>query len=102
MASANSAIRLMCLPSLDLWEVVLGRKVALYLVEEHGTTVQSIETGRKPIVRHMSREYGVDVMWLHGMCHKGLFGMTYIRAGAQCADTLNHLSRRLSDKRLPN
>ena len=32
MVSANSSIRLMGLPSLDLWEVLLGRKIALDLI----------------------------------------------------------------------
>ena len=34
MVSANSAIRLMVLPSLDLWEAVLGRRIALDLIEK--------------------------------------------------------------------
>ena len=36
---ANSAIRLMGLPSLDLWDVVLGRDVALDLIKDNEYTV---------------------------------------------------------------
>jgi hypothetical protein len=86
MVSANSAIRLMGLPSLDLWEVVLGRKIALDLIEDNESTVQIIKTGKNPTMRHMSRTHGVNVMWLHDLYHKGIFGMTYTRTEAQCAD----------------
>jgi len=85
MVSANSAIRFMGLPSLDLWEVVLGRKIALDLIEDNESTVQIIKTGKKPTMRHMSRTHGVNVMWLHDLYHKGIFGMTYTRTEAQCA-----------------
>ena len=37
-------------------------------------------------MRHMSRTHGVNVMWLHDLYHKGIFGMTYTRTEAQCAD----------------
>ena len=86
MVSANSAIRLMGLPSLDLWEVVLGRKVALDLIEDNESIIQIVKTGRNLSMRHMSRAHGVNVMWLHDMYHQGLLGMTYTRTEAQCAD----------------
>ena len=69
MVSANSAIRLMGLPSLDLWEVVLGRRIALDLIEDNESTVQIIKTGKNPTMRHMSRTHGVNVMWLYDLYH---------------------------------
>ena len=69
MVSANSAIRLMGLPCLELWEVVLGRKVALDLIEDNESTVQILKTGKNPTMRHMSRTHGVNVMWLHDLYH---------------------------------
>ena len=48
MVSTNSAIRLMGLPSLDRWEVVIGRKIALDLIEDNDSTVHIFKTGRNP------------------------------------------------------
>ena len=75
MVSANSAIRLMGLPSLDLWEVVLGRKIALDLIEDNESTVLIIKIGKHPTMSHMPWPHGVNVMWFHYVYHKGVFGM---------------------------
>ena len=39
-------------------------------------------------MRHMSRTHGVNVMWIHDLYHKGIFGMTYTRTEAQRADII--------------
>ena len=48
IVSANHAVRTVGLPSLDLWEGILQRSVALLLLEDNESTYQIIKTGRNP------------------------------------------------------
>ena len=46
--SANAALRLCGLPTLDLFETALGRLVHLELMEDNQSTIKIIKTGRNP------------------------------------------------------
>ena len=69
MVAARSAIRLMGLPCLDLWVVVIGREVALDLLKTPSLVHVAIKAGQNLLVRLMSRYHGVDVVWIHYMYH---------------------------------
>ena len=61
IVSADTAVRAVGLPALDLWEPVLGRAVSLTLIEDNESTAAIIRSGRNPTMRHMSRTQGVNV-----------------------------------------
>ena len=93
--SANFVARTLGLPSLDLWETVLGRCVPLTLIEDNESTAAIIRTGRNPTMRHLSRTHGVNVSWLHDLYSKKTFGVVCSRTEAQCADVFTKAFREL-------
>ena len=95
IVSADTAVRTIGLPALDLWEPVLGRSVALTLIEDNESTAAIIRSGRNPTMRHMSRTQGVNVSWLHDLYKKKTFGVVYTRTEAQCADIFTKTFREL-------
>ena len=93
--AANSAIRTIGLPALDLWEPVLQRTVQLTLVEDNESTAAIIRSGRNPTMRHLTRTHGVHVNWLHDLYRRKVFGVIYSRTEAQCADVFTKAFRDL-------
>ena len=86
MVAANTAVRTVGIPSLDLWESVLKRHVVLNLISGNESTYQIIKTGKNPTMRHLTRTHGVHVSWLHDLWEWMIFGVTYTRTEARCAD----------------
>ena len=58
----------------------------LNLIEDNESTYQIIKTGKNPTMRHLTRTHGVHVSWLHDLWERKIFGVTYTRTEAQCAD----------------
>ena len=63
------------MPTLDLFEAVLKRLVAL--MEDRQSTIQIIRTGRSPTMRHLTRTHGVKIAWLHDCYVRNKLAMTY-------------------------
>ena len=95
IVSADTAVRAVGLPALNLWEPVLGRAVSLTLIEDNESTAAIIRSGRNPTMIHMSRTQGVNVSWLHDIYKKKTFGVIYSRTEAQCADVFTKGFREL-------
>ena len=93
--AANSAVRTIGLPALDLWEVALKRSVQLTLIEDNESTAAIIRSGRNPTMRHLGRTHGVHVNWLHDLYKRKVFGVLYSRTEAQCADVFTKAFREL-------
>eukprot|EP00969_Alexandrium_andersonii_P290197 12826678-Alexandrium_andersonii.AAC.1 len=55
----------MLLPSLTLWETLLGRKVAAYVCEGSQACFQMTKSGANPTMRHLERTHRCDVQWIH-------------------------------------
>eukprot|EP00969_Alexandrium_andersonii_P075203 3316081-Alexandrium_andersonii.AAC.1 len=55
----------MLLPSLTLWETLLGRKVAVYVCEDNQACFQIAKSGANPTMRHLERTHRCDVQWIH-------------------------------------
>ena len=61
------AIRLIGLPSLQLWDCILGqgvRKLVAILKEDNEATIKVMSSGKNPTRRRMQRTHGLDVAWL--------------------------------------
>ena len=67
MVAANTAVRTVGIPSLDMWESVLKRHVVLNLIEDNESAYQIIKTGKNPTMRHLTRANGVHVSWFHDL-----------------------------------
>ena len=86
IVAANSAVRTIGFPALDLWESVLQRKIILMLLEDNESTYQIIKSGKNPTMRHITRTHGVNIQWLHDLYKKGEFRAIYTSSESQCAD----------------
>ena len=86
IVAANTGVRTIGLPAMDLWEVLLGRLVSMILMEDNESTFQISKTGKNPTMRHISRTHGVNVQWLHDAYSKRLFNMKVTKTDEQVAD----------------
>jgi len=86
LIAANSALRLMGIPSLDFWEALLGRKVTLEFREDNQTAIVVMKTGRNQTMRHLPRCHGISLSWLHEVISWETVKLVYQDTGGQCAD----------------
>jgi hypothetical protein len=68
--AANAAVRLEGLPGLQLWEIILERKVQATLLEDNQATLQKFKTGKNPTLRHLSRIHRVNMAWISDVFRK--------------------------------
>eukprot|EP00969_Alexandrium_andersonii_P332331 14685974-Alexandrium_andersonii.AAC.1 len=61
----DHVLRTMLLPSLTLWDTLLGRKVAAYVREDNQACFQIAKSGANPTMRHLERTHPCDVQWIH-------------------------------------
>ena len=67
IVSADFALRPVGLPSLQLWDTVLGqgkRILKAVFEEDNQSAIKIMTTGKNPIMRHMQRTHGLSVAWL--------------------------------------
>ena len=64
IVAANAAVRLEGLPALQLWDVVLERKVIATLLEDNQATMRILKSGKDPALRHIARTHRVNFAWL--------------------------------------
>jgi hypothetical protein len=62
VVAADHAMRIVGIPTLDLWETVLGRRVFLEFHEDNETTILAMRNGYSPALRH-KRTHGVCLRW---------------------------------------
>ena len=90
IVSINSAIRLLGLPALDLWDRVLQRSegdaVRLAFSEDNEAAIQVIRTGKNPTMRHISRTHGVQISWLVEVFKKPFIRLEYTESESMAAD----------------
>ena len=52
-------------PTLDLLDLISGRKVMLFMFEDNTAAIQIIKTGKNPTMRHLLRHQGINIRVLH-------------------------------------
>jgi hypothetical protein len=65
VVSLNLALRTLGMPAMTLWDLVLGRKAGLDVMEDNDATIVIVNSGRNPSLRLVPRTQGVNVAWLH-------------------------------------
>ena len=74
------------LPSLSLWETLLGREVALEVLEDNQATILIIHKGYSPKLRHVSRTHKVNLASLTEQFERPNITLQYVDTTEQAAD----------------
>jgi RNA:NAD 2'-phosphotransferase (TPT1/KptA family) len=89
IVAADMAIRLIGLPSLQLWDCILGqgvRKLVAIFKEDNEAAIRVMSTGKNPTMRHMQRTHGLDLAWLCERFSRKEFTLEYCPTRSMCAD----------------
>ena len=65
LAAINMAFRVMIVPALDLWEVLLPCSVICFAHEENSACISVICSGKNPTMRYIGRSQGINIQILH-------------------------------------
>ena len=87
--SADVAIRTLGVPSLQLWDAVLGRdvrKLKAIFKEDNEVAIRVLNTGKNPTMRHMQRTHGLDLAWLCERFERGDYRIVYCPTRNMSAD----------------
>jgi hypothetical protein len=74
------------LPTLTLWEKLLGRKVLLECHEDNQATILVVKKGFSPKLRHISRTHKVNLGSLTEVFEDKHIQLSYIKTDDQAAD----------------
>ena len=65
MVAAFHAMRVVGLPGLELWQLLLPHCPRMRFLEDNQAMLQCVRSGRNPTMRHLSRTHRVSVAWMH-------------------------------------
>ena len=86
IVSADTAVRTIGLPALDLWDVLSSSKGNLCLCEDNQAMISVVRSGRNPTMRYLERTHGVSVAWLQEIFQADHFALVYEITGKMAAD----------------
>ena len=67
IVSADVALRSVGVPSLQLWDTIVGkdvRKLEAIFKEDNQSAIKVMSTGKNPTMRHMQRIHGLSIAWI--------------------------------------
>ena len=73
-------------PALELWELILGRKVELNIKEDNQATIKIIRKGYSHKLRHLNRVHKIDISSIKELLDDETFTLEYINTDEQAAD----------------
>ena len=65
LVAANTVLKALGIPLLDLLEELVGDPVSLDFEEDNETCITAIRAGQSPTMRHLKRCHNVSLKWLH-------------------------------------
>ena len=74
------------LPALDLWDLLLGRPMALEIMEDNQATIKVVKNGYSPKLRHVSRTHKVDLGSVYEVVEQENVDLKYVDTLLQAAD----------------
>ena len=86
IVSADTAVRTIGLPALDLWDILSSTKGNLCLYEDNQAMISVVRSGRNPTMRYLERTHGVSVAWLHEIFQADHIALVYEITGKMAAD----------------
>ena len=83
----STALRLDGLPTKALWELLLGRKMELAVMEDNDCAILAVQKGYSPTLRYLTITQGVSISLLHDIvCVHELADLLQIDTEEQAAD----------------
>ena len=85
----SHGLRQEALPTLQLWETLLGRKVDLRVMEDNSGTIAVVENGYSPQLRHLLKTQKVSIDLVHRVSSPDeldLGSLEKVESGEQIAD----------------
>ena len=64
MVAAFHAMRVVGLPGLELWQLLLPHCPRMRFLEDNQAMLQCVRSGRNPTMRHLARTHRVSVAWM--------------------------------------
>ena len=98
--AADTAVKNVGLPALDMWDTLFGRKLSIQFMEDNESCIKIVKAGKSRAMRHIGRTHGADLSWLHEQFEKGSFDMRYCESTHQCADIFTKAFTNLEKWRL--
>ena len=86
IVSADTAVRTIGLPALDLWDILSSTKGNLCLCEDNQAMISVVRSGRNPTMRYLERTHGVSVAWLHEIFQADHIALVYEITGKMAAN----------------
>ena len=94
IVAADHAMRTAGVPSLDLWERLLGRSVTLEFHEDNETCISAMRCSHSAAMRHLRRTHGVCLRWLAERFQEKLYKLYYEHS---CAASRGYLHEGVYD-----
>ena len=85
------------MPGLGLWETILQRRVELLFWEDNTASIQILDSGRSPPLRHLGRTHGISLAWLHEQTTVDGITLSHCDSAFQLADIFTKPFDRVSD-----
>ena len=82
VVALNSIVRTMLIPSLDLWETILKKKVLPIVYEDNQATAKIIRSGKFEKLRHVDRTHGVQLSFITEQLRAGRYELKDCRTRA--------------------
>ena len=87
VVSLDMVLRKLGVPSLGLWELILGNQnLQLVVYEDNQATGRIVQTGRFQEFRHVKKTHGIQLSWLTDMLRRGTYKLVDCHTDAMCAD----------------
>ena len=86
IVSADTAVRMVGLPAMGLWETLSSTKAKLCLYEDNQAMISVVRSGRNPTMRYLERTHGVSFAWLHEVFQADHVALVYEITGKMAAD----------------
>jgi hypothetical protein len=89
IVAADFALRSVGLPSLQLWDTVLGkgkRVLKAIFKEDNQSAIKIMTTGKNPTMRHMQRTHGLSIAWIKEQFDRNGYVLDYCPTLEMSAD----------------
>ena len=74
------------LPIMDLWDLILGRPIQLFILEDNQATIKVVFSGYSQKLRHILRTHKVNLGSLKEICSSDSVKVVYCNTNFQAAD----------------
>ena len=88
LISASKMLRESLVPLMELWSLMLDRKVKGVINEDNMSTITVIETGYSPQLRHLQKHHRISLGLVHELCNQDDIVVQHVETSKQKGDIL--------------